>query len=1771
MLRTDNGDDRESLLGEENRPLLVEENEGYVSIDFSRYDRSLAPPPVHFTDGARRNQPVTLPPDVITIDAEISGIHRHWLMMKAESVISPPLRATAIGGVKTVDFLFDRTKGIIPAVVTFFLLAAFDAFYPVAAEHGETPEKTIKMEWALDIGVAFGVLLVGLVVGRLWHNWVHSKPDDEQYKDYCSHLKRKHPELVDPVTVPQYEFALSTHMKVVEHLVTSGRIKAAVYALISLAKNFPFTPTCYSAPAVILSHQPEAEQVNTQNHDEEIVAASPVLQQQPRSEPFRSPESRNANIRRFMNQANVTYQGQETLSAEQQKASLQNFIEQGYGAAAVATPIAYVAGSANLDESLPPPPSPEELERVAPPRNRKELMVTDPRRYPLVSGGQVNIFRLNGLEEAPFGDVHQVELPSTFDTATVDERNAALKRDQYMEWDAVDFYNPSHMAISGAQKVAKHLNNEDKRKSHSLGHIPRLNLITLAVKAMTDSNYIDQNTDPLLRNMNKIPEQFRSQARLAIREEIAENKALLLLGLLKNPEPARESGLVDYNKTFWHNWTYFLRHDDQLMKAYRQLDTLSRSRLFYILFKAKHIEACQLLAWSLLHSGSDPVNSLHTRLEQFIYDYSGQRGSDDLEKAAERYHYVNVLVAFTEPTLGIARGESSHIHRVFARDSALAVCVLRALVTHISERDEMAIEELKLADAAATTFLNLEDGLDKDSDAYWEDRSGKQQAYLGDLSAKYDAERLMYDGQTNLRFDRAVKRLKCRGDFQYRDNKHLQRRAKRHANLLFWQMNLGPRMEVLHKFVGETNQMESTHRVVEQLFSVDAYNLEFMLKGRLLVPGEQENVLSLLLMRNFSGIAYRVLAHLSLKRERPYRELMQYWTDYVTAHITDFIPKHVHTMAAVINEVANEGAEPFHKLAPGDVPVARRRLCLQFLNALHNSTAFTAEQKQAHFYQVITEFYRGQDLWSILSELQSEADCSSELYEDMLTAMLGHVFHGEALPEDILDKMEEARTKPIEECEAMLVREINNNENLQPIEKGECFERLHRLFASNVDNVFEFQLAMRSYFLPDDERNYAIFMRWHFKYLQRPLNSDIHDLHARRYALNHHHDHALEKLVRCFVRDQELVCDGSSTQLHSEDSDKLVALRIILKELLFNSETRGHLLRCLSRIMYHSDLGLETGPKTWNAKVYCLVLLLSLVQGMQMEPLDKSVLISSLLVYVGYQVENVISPMPIASVLLLLNQQLASSRDQWLGEVSQVMSLFDKITPENFTIDSLVYLLIVNQSEEPWSSPYGLSEDDFTPMHQSEVIQHITHQFSTGKIEESGALYKAEEIGRIKKWSEVLVGICCWENKAGKRSFHQLKTLIASPHLPFLNKVNLVVSFLKEIEGAYGETSSRQKKVIYLVVSAQVLESCLRNITDEYSFEKSIVSFNEALDCLDSGESEHEGLPISIHSILNKLAVRCADELSFWTDPNMNDPSHDYVKSVTRVLRDTLWSYTSLLVGKVPLLLKTDAVSLEKLLVGFVNIGCYINKNNPREFRNWNFLVTQALFYYFSTHTQDWKNASTEFSQSILALPILMNKESDVNQLSESLVDTDDQETMVSLELNGFRKLCLILDNLQDSESLDLQLPDAPYSDFNLDENVIKTGYREHFRIDKSERIPEVKLKLATVFAVMLVIENTNLNNSSQHQRRYVGFFDNPNPAANREYLADTIYSVFHAAAPDFFGEPRKVKEALQDQRDASISNMMKELRIDDAVISCVREAVALLSDRPASLAYGGL
>ena len=78
-----------------------------------------------------------MPPEVTTIDAEISGIHRHWLMMKAESVISPPLRATAIGSIKTVDFLFDRTKGIIPAVATFFLLAALDAFYPIAAKNGE--------------------------------------------------------------------------------------------------------------------------------------------------------------------------------------------------------------------------------------------------------------------------------------------------------------------------------------------------------------------------------------------------------------------------------------------------------------------------------------------------------------------------------------------------------------------------------------------------------------------------------------------------------------------------------------------------------------------------------------------------------------------------------------------------------------------------------------------------------------------------------------------------------------------------------------------------------------------------------------------------------------------------------------------------------------------------------------------------------------------------------------------------------------------------------------------------------------------------------------------------------------------------------------------------------------------------------------------------------------------------------------------------------------------------------------------------------------------------------------------------------------------------------------------------------------------------------------------------------------------------------------------------------------------------------------------------
>ena len=241
------------------------------------------------------------------------------------------------------------------------------------------------MEWALDIGVAFGVLVTGLILGRLWHRWVHSQPDDEQYKDYCQHLRRKHPELVDPVTIQQYEIAHATHMKVVEHLVTSGRVKAAVYALTSLAKHFPFTPTCYSAPAAIL---PAKEAISEDNGDKmqpvpapEAVAvpigaravpefeddldeirpapaavAAPIeadgrlrrpvpaprqrQQQQHVTEPVANQNPRNAIVRRLMSQANVPWQGQHTLSTEQLQASLLNFSEKGYGALTVATPFA---------------------------------------------------------------------------------------------------------------------------------------------------------------------------------------------------------------------------------------------------------------------------------------------------------------------------------------------------------------------------------------------------------------------------------------------------------------------------------------------------------------------------------------------------------------------------------------------------------------------------------------------------------------------------------------------------------------------------------------------------------------------------------------------------------------------------------------------------------------------------------------------------------------------------------------------------------------------------------------------------------------------------------------------------------------------------------------------------------------------------------------------------------------------------------------------------------------------------------------------------------------------------------------------------------------------------------------------------------------------------------------------------------------------------------------------------------------------------------------
>ena len=60
-------------------------------------------------------------------------------------------------------------------------------------------------------------------------------------------------------------------------------------------------------------------------------------------------------------------------------------------------------------------------------------------------------------------------------------------------------------------------------------------------------------------NMHSIPEPDRAKARLAILEAISENRALLLLGLLKNPEPTRETGQVDESKTLWHNWTYLFK------------------------------------------------------------------------------------------------------------------------------------------------------------------------------------------------------------------------------------------------------------------------------------------------------------------------------------------------------------------------------------------------------------------------------------------------------------------------------------------------------------------------------------------------------------------------------------------------------------------------------------------------------------------------------------------------------------------------------------------------------------------------------------------------------------------------------------------------------------------------------------------------------------------------------------------------------------------------------------------------------------------------------------------------------------------------------------------------------------------------------------------------------------------------------------------------------------------------------------------------------------
>ena len=834
-------------------------------------------------------------------------------------------------------------------------------------------------------------------------------------------------------------------------------------------------------------------------------------------------------------------------------------------------------------------------------------------------------------------------------------------------------------------------------------------------------------------------------------------------------------------------------------------------------------------------------------------------------------------------------------------------------------------------------------------------------------------------------------------------------------------------------------------------------------------------------------------------------------------------------------------------------------------------------QKQRHFFEVITQFYRGQDLWAVLKELENEVGYTKEIHSSVLTATLGYVFRGEALPEGVVARIASERDHQIEACEAALVCEINNNENLQPIEKGECFERLHVLFASNVGNIFKFQLAMRAYFLPDNERNYADFMRRHFKYLQRPPYANIHEQHARRYAFNQHHDNALKELVSYFKRDQRLEGTSENPQLSEDDVQKFRALRLILKELLFNSETREQLFRCFSRIMYHDDV--DANEDTKHANTHFLVLLLSLVQDLDIRPADQSKLICVLLHYLVRQVSDG-DITTISLMLTVLNNQYHEPGHSWLNEVSQLMRIFRVVTPENFTIDNLVYLMVVNQADDKWGSPYGLTEESFPLTHQSEAIAYIAHQFYVNMDSQSShdldKRYEAAEIDRMKKWSKALVGVCSTRNTAGMLSLTGLIDFIANSEADFLTKTNVVATFLNEIEIVYGETSDRQMKAIYLNGINKIVAAYMLSMPQGAPSKlHKVVGLNEAfahLDITPEGGGQHK----SIHSLTEKTAIRCAEELSFWSNPDLNNQRDSNIIAATMSLRVMLWSFMSALVGREPLLLSNNVQHLESLLTGFINVGCFINRGNTWGFRNWNFLVAQALFYYFSMHQRDWKEDSNVFLNALIVLPILMNKESALNELSDNLIDVGDDETMEQLKIEGFQKLCTVLDALQSSEELEVRLPEAPYIDANLGADGFTEAYLGARRLDKEADISKVKLQLAAVFSFAVVTESLNRDPSVVYQRAWVGFFNNPNIALNAEGLAKIIFSAFHAADPVNYNSKDKVSKALEAH--GSLDHLMRELGFDDAVIKSVHDAVnrpivneGAAAGRPASLVYAGL